>query len=328
MPAFTNRRVQSARRLIGALAVAGCCLAALSVAGLWAYAGSYGLHVLFRHGGTYWITVATDSPRLSTSMRLAFGAAPVAIPGAFSWRSIGPGFDVADLPALVDGQIVDTLLLARIDPARFRFEVRNASDGDKGLDQWMSHLGAALVVNGSYYGMDGKPDTPFLANNVLLGPTVYDARAGAFVASPQFTGIRDLTTTRWQDAFRGSTDAMVSYPMLIANGATRVQQPSRWLANRSFVGQDASGLVIIGTTTDAFFTLDRFASFLLSAKLGLTLALNLDGGPVASQAIALNGFNRRTYGRWEAQLQDHQVSLLTWPFGTVAMPVVLVAFPK
>ncbi len=326
--ALTDRRAWSARRLIGGLAAVGCCLAVLSVAGLWAYAGSYGLHVLFRHGGTYWITVAPDSPRLSPSMRLAFGAAPVATPGLSSWRSISPGFEVAELPALVDGQTVDTLLLARIDPARFRFEVCNASDGDKDLDQWTSHLGAALVVNGSYYAIDGKPDTPFLTDSVLLGPKEYDARAGAFVTSPQLTGIRDLATARWQDAFQGSTDAMVSYPMLVANGTTKVPQPSRWLANRSFVGQDAAGLVIIGTTTDAFFTLDRFASFLLAAPLGLTLALNLDGGPMASQAITLNGFDRRTYGRWEAQLKGDQVSLLTWPYGTVAMPIVLAVFPK
>lgn len=300
----------------------------LSVAGLWAYAGSYGLHVLFRHGGTYWITVAPDSQRLSPSMRLAFGAAPVATAGPLSWRSISPGFEVAKLPALADGQAVDTLLLARIDPARFRFEVRNASDGDKDLDEWMSSLGAALVVNGSYYAINGKPDTPFLTNGVSLGPVEYDARAGAFVASPQFTGIRNLAAERWQDAFQGSTNAMVSYPMLVANGATRVLKPSQWLANRSFVGQDAAGLVIIGTTTDAFFTLDRFANFLLAAPLGLTLALNLDGGPVASQGIALNGFDRRTYGRWEAQLHGQQVSLLSWPYGTVAMPIVLAVFPK
>ena len=266
--ASTDRRAWSARRLIGGLAAVGCCLAVLSVAGLWAYAGSYGLHVLLRHGGTYWITIASDSPRLSSSMRLAFGAAPTAIPGPLSWRAIGLGFEVAELPALVDGQAVDTLLLARIDPARFRFKVRNASDGDKGLDQWMSHLGAALVVNGSYYAIDGKPDTPFLADGVLLGPTEYDAKAGAFVASPQVAGIHDLAAMRWQDAFQGSTDAMVSYPMLVANGAPRVPHPSRWLANRSFVGQDAAGLVIIGTTTDAFFTLDRFADFLLGAPLG------------------------------------------------------------
>ncbi len=220
------------------------------------------------------------------------------------------------------------MLLARIDPAYFRFVVRSASDGDKNLDQWMSQLGAALVVNGSYYARNGKPDTPLLSDGVQLGPRSYDAKAGAFVASASSASIRDLDHTAWQLAFQGAENAMVSYPLLVVDGTTRVGRPSRWLANRSFVGQDGGGKVIIGTTTDAFFTLDRFASFLLKSPLGLTRALNLDGGPVASQGISLNGFERRSYGRWEAQVEGTRAKLLSWPYGTVAMPVVLAVFPK
>ena len=95
---------------------------------------------------------------------------------------------------------------------------------------------------------------------------------------------------------------------------------SRWLANRSFVGQDGGEHIIVGTTTDAFFPLDRFARFLLDAPLGLAFALNLDGGPVASQGIALNGFERRSYGQWEAKVEGDRADLLMWPYGSVAMP--------
>jgi hypothetical protein len=111
----------------------------LALTGLWTYAGSYGLHVLFRHGGTYWISVSADSPRLSPSMRLAIGTDPPAIPGAFAWRRIADGFEVADLPVLVQEKTVDHVLLARINPVHFRFEVRNASDGDKtSINGWRS----------------------------------------------------------------------------------------------------------------------------------------------------------------------------------------------
>lgn len=288
---------QRGRRLLAGALIGGLVPMATALGGVWAYAGVYGVHDLVRHGGTWWLPVGTDSAWLSPSMRLALGAAPVATPGELRWRTVSVGFDVADLGAMVGEQAVDHVLLARIDPAHFRCLVRNASDGDKGLDQWMAQRGAALVVNGSYYALDGKPDTPFLSDGMPLGPRRYEAKAGAFVASPNFTGIRDLEHRDWQDAFRGAENAMVSYPLLVVDGTTRVTRPSRWLANRSFVGQDREGRVIIGTTTDAFFSLDRLAHFLLGAPLGLTLALNLDGGPVASQAISLNGFERRTYGR-------------------------------
>jgi hypothetical protein len=261
-------------------------------------------------------------------MRLALAEAPVAVAGPFEWRTIDRGFEVADLPVLANGQDVDHILLARIDPARFRFVVRNAPAGDKDLDQWMAQLGAALIVNGSYYAQHGEPDTPFLSDGMLLGPKDYDAKAGAFVASSAFTGIRDLAQQDWRTAFQGADNAMVSYPLLVSNGTSRLTHSSRWLANRSFVWQDGEGRIIIGTTKDAFFSLDRLAHFLLDAPFGLTLALNLDGGPVACQGISLNGYVRKTYGRWEAQVEGDRVQLLTWPYGTIDMPVVLAVFPK
>jgi hypothetical protein len=261
-------------------------------------------------------------------MRLALADAPVAVPGAFEWRTIGQGFEVADLPVIAEGHVVDHILLARIDPGAFRFELLSDPAGEHDLDQWMSSIKPALVVNGSYYGRYGRPDTPVLSGGVPLGPPDYDARAGAFVASASFTGIRDLRGESWKAAFAGAETALVSYPLLVRGGATGVSVASRWLANRSFVGEDIDRRIIIGTTADAFFSLSNLATFLRDAPLGLATALNLDGGPVASQGIALNGFTRRTYGRWEAQVEGDQVKLLTWPYGTVAMPVVLAVFPK
>ncbi len=290
--------------------------------------GSYGIHTVIRNGLSYWMPVSLDSPRLSPSMRLALARAPVATPGAFVWQTISPGFEVADLPARADDADVDHIYLARIDPAHFRFVVRNQSNGDWDLDQWMKRLGAALVVNGSYFSRFGEPDTPFRSDGIFLGPKNYDAKAGAFVASPTSTGIRDLSHENWASAFQGADDATVSYPLLVRDGASGVSRESRWLANRSFVGQDGSGRIIIGTTTDAFFSLDRLARFLCDAPLGLTLALNLDGGPVACQGISLNGFERKTYGRFELQAQGNQAWLLTRCYGTAGMPMVLAVFPK
>jgi hypothetical protein len=290
--------------------------------------GPYGVHTVLRNGISYWLSVPMDSPRLSPSMRMALAGAPSATPGAFSWQSVSPGFDVADLPALVNGQPVDHLMLARIDPSRFRFVVRNGSNGDKDLDRWMKELGAALVVNGSYFSRYGGPDTPFVTDGVPLGPKDYDAKSGAFVASSAFTGIRNLAHENWQTAFQGADNAEVSYPLLVRDGTNGVPRPSRWLANRSFVGQDSTGHIIIGTTTDAFFTLDRLAKFLISSPIDLTLALNLDGGPVACQGISLNGYERKTYGRYELQVEGDKAKLLTRWYGTTGMPMVLAVFPK
>jgi Phosphodiester glycosidase len=300
----------------------------LAVGALWVYGGSYGFHVLLRHGGTFWIDVKTDDRRLSPSMRLALHDPPPASAGSLDWREVSPGFEVGELPVIVGGSEVDRVMLARVDATRFRFEVRNASAGDKDLDQWMTQLGAALVINGSYFSHRGTPVTPVLSAGTALGPNDYDARAGAFVSSASFVGIRDLAHEDWQTVFRGADNAMVSFPLLIAADGSRHVAASRWLANRSFVGQDRDGRIVLGTTSDAFFSLDRFAEFLRQAPLGLTFALNLDGGPVACQGIAINGFDRRIYGKWESQVQGDNAKLLAWPYGRVAMPIVLAVFPR
>jgi hypothetical protein len=58
----------------------------------------------------------------------------------------------------------------------------------------------------------------------------------------------------------------VSYPILI-NGSYYDQYKSRWLANRRFIGRDKDGWIIIGTTVDAFFSLDRLATFFMNHRV-------------------------------------------------------------
>lgn len=97
---------------------------------LWTVLGNYRMHVLLRHGGTWWIDVPPGSTQFLPSMCLAISTAPIATPGPIAWTRVADGFEIADLPALVDGQAVDHVLLARIDPVHFRFEVRTAPAGD------------------------------------------------------------------------------------------------------------------------------------------------------------------------------------------------------
>ena len=302
-------------------------LAGAGAAAAYVQTGLYGVNVLWQRGGGIWVPVPPDSPRLSPSMRLALQDPPPAVqPGPLEWQAVADGFEAAELPVLAGGAEVDRLLLARVDPARYRFVARNAPAGNRRLADWMADPGTLLVIDGSYYGHRGTPVTPFVSDGAPLGPVQYAATHGAFVASDAFTGIRDLHDGNWHAALAGARDAMVSYPMLLAaDGSSRAER-SRWLANRSFVAQDAAGRIVLGTTREAFFSLDRLAGFLRAAPLGLTLALNLDGGPVACQGIALSSFQRRFCGRWELAEHESQTELLTYRWGdigNVGLPVVL-----
>ncbi len=316
------------KRLIAIVFSGAAICAVIGCAWLWNYSGLIGFNDILRRGGTYWITLSANDSRLSPSMRLALQQpAPEVQSGPLAWREIEPGFEVADLSVLYQGREVDQIFLNRIDPRRFRFVARNAPTGDKGIDQWEKALPqAVLIVNGSYFGPKGLPATPFISNGLGAGPATYDARAGAFVAAEGRADIADLTTLDWRSAFRGASNAMVSFPLLIgADGKTHVATKSRWLANRTFVGKDRNGLIVVGTTREAFFSLDRLADFLKHSPLELRTTLNLDGGPIACQSVRLHGFQRKFYAKWEAQAFGNEVKLLRWPFAdaTWAMPIVL-----
>jgi hypothetical protein len=231
---------------------------------------------------------------------------------------------------LVNGENVDEIVLARIDPAKFRFEVLNEPSGKRRLSDWLRETGAALIVNGSYYGPDGRPTTPVVSRGAASGPTAYTSQHGAFIVTASQARIADLTQEDWRAAFKDADAGIVSYPLLIApDGSTGRPTPSRWLANRSFVGVDDQGWVVIGTTASAFFSLDRLATFLKASPLHLKAALNLDGGPVACQGVALGLVQLRQYGLWEIQADGRSAKVLPPAILTAApMPLVLAAFPS
>ncbi|HEY1244240.1 MAG TPA: hypothetical protein VGF29_05345 [Hyphomicrobiaceae bacterium] len=248
--AIRGNHVTSHLKLLAAFgAAAVCCL----LAGVVAYSGTYGLNVILRRGATVWVATKADGAGISPSMRLALQKrVPDARAGPVTWHEVDAGFEVAELPAILGGTEVERILLARIDPAHFRFQVRNRPRGDRDAIDWMRELGAVLIINGSYFSRYGTPATPLLSARTLSGPSDYDARHGAFVASASFTGIRDLAHLRWREAFRRADDALVSYPLLIgAEGQSRSKGDARWLANRSFVAEDTDGRILLGTTTDA-----------------------------------------------------------------------------
>jgi hypothetical protein len=219
--------------------------------------------------------------------------------GAFKWRPLDAGFEVGELPIRGDrGDDTNRVLLARIDPAKYRFVLRNAPAGHS-LSEWMSALGAVMVINGSFFMHDGTPDAPMVSDGARLGPMIYDARHGAFVASGQSAGIRDLRKEDWRQAFAKADAALISFPLLIDADGGHTAQPSNKRAHRSFAAQDAAGRIVFGTTRSASFTLPDLAAYLKAAPLNLKLALNLDGGPFACQAIAHKDYARSFCGTRE-----------------------------
>lgn len=321
-PVFMRHRVLT-------MLLALLCVAFMSV---WLFERVTGTSVFVRFGALIWIPVHEDAAWLPKSVRLAMKDPPPTVrAGELVWREAAPGFEVAELSVLAGDQEAERLLLARVDPARFRFEVRNHPSGAHNLSGWMRDTHAALIINGSYYARSGLPSTPVLSAGQRLGPNQYEGTHGAFVAAGEGVRLVDLAATDWRAALNSAENAMVSYPLLrAADGSNRVPAESGWLASRTFIAMDRDNRVVIGSTRGSFFTLTRLADFLSNSPLHLVTALNLDGGPVSCQAIAIGAFRRRHCGDWELQTtSDGRARMLpSAPWAEAPMPVALAVFPR
>lgn len=316
---------------VGIWAAVAVCIGLAGVAWIWQGHGAYGFGVIAHTGGNYWIEVPKDDPSLDPSVKAAIRAdADQAVAGTFTWKTVAPGYEVAEVPVMLERAEVDRLILSRIDPARYRFSARNAPEG-RNIKEWRKALPkAVLIVNGSYFDKKGLPDTPFVSDGQALGPQTYDAKAGAFVTGEAGASVVDLQHRPWQAALAGSHNAMVSYPMLVGeDGQTRVTVSSNWLANRTFVAEDHAGRIIVGSTRAGFFSLGRLAAFLKASPLDIRTALNLDGGPIACRMEHVGRFHREVHATVEAQPHDTTIGVLRWPFDQDwGLPIVLVVEPK
>ena len=292
----------------------------LSCAWIWHYSEWYGFNVLLHRGGSFFVNVKDDDKRLSPAMREALKIPEKTFThGELIWKKIAEGYETSELPVMVDGKEIDTIYLNRIDPKNFKFEVYNEPTGRTGIDEWEKRIpDAVFITNGSYFDKKGKPFTPFISNNVNLGPKNYDAKAGAFIVKNGVPNIINLQDKDWKKEIEGAEQAMVSYPLLIGeDGQNHVNVKSRWLANRTFVAIDKDGFIIIGNTKDAFFSIYNLAQFLKDSPLNLKIALNLDGGPVSCSSLRLGETKIKRYAIWESRIDEkNQVQILTWPIKT------------
>jgi hypothetical protein len=261
------------RRAVAAAAAAGAVVLAVIWAGLYAARPA-------------WLVAALDTPDGATT-------------GALDWTTRAPGLDTADLPIDVNDQPVDAVALVRVDPARYQVSVHWDRSASRTAEDWQRELGAAVIVNGSYFEPDHSPSTPLQIDHELIGPPGYVSTHGALVVGDA-PAIVDLRGRDVAGALAPYRDAMVSYPLLIApDGTTRAAGHDDWLANRTFIAIDRDDRVVIGTTRTGFCSLRRLADLLLRSPLRLRVALNLDGGPLASQVVAVGAWRRSVHGNAE-----------------------------
>lgn len=252
------------------------------------------------------------------------------------WEDAQAGLEFALAPVYFRGRYVDRLVLVRADPERFRIGVHFSKEAQS-ISDWQKQLGAAVVINSSFYQNDPlAPTTPILSGGRALGPKSYRSSHGAFLAEPVKKGqkrfiMRDYNREPVDLKDSGYREAVVSYPTLL-DGAGRVRAvPNpQWRADRSFIATDRQGRIILGTTEGGFFSLHRLGNFLKAAEgLEIERALNLDGGPPACLCVRTKNLEYVALGRYESNDSTGR-EIFFWGAVEVVWPLpgVIALFPR
>jgi hypothetical protein len=235
------------------------------------------------------------------------------------WRTVYPGVEFTTLvgePYCRLGSAAIAVL--RADPKQVRVHVRHAARTIRGLPldirEWQRRTGAIAVFNaGQYY-----PDYSYMGMLVSAGDTI-SARPhaefqAALVAADGRARVLDLARAPLATQ-RGWSDVAQSFMLFDRAGGLRVRKTTR-IANRTVVGEDARGRIVVCVSEGAY-TLADFAELLLRAPLGLTHAMSMDGGLEAEMVVHTPTFRYASFGPWP---EDHEPSA---PGARVLLPAVV-----
>lgn len=223
-----------------------------------------------------WATIAQAAPELSYL--------------DYTWQTIGKGLSFARLEVLDRKEVVESLVLVRIDPNLNAFRIYHGTP--RRLQAWQELTAALVMFNGSYFTKDWQPCGLVVSSGRMYGPRRNDAMRGMFVAEPRGVSpdlpratILDLIANPININKLPWTQGVMSFPLLLdSRGRIRVKK-SALRAQRTVICTDRQGNILVIHTAGDYFTLYELAKFLQGSSLEIDLALNLDGGSKAQLSI-------------------------------------------
>jgi uncharacterized protein YigE (DUF2233 family) len=203
-------------------------------------------------------------------------------PGA--WVRLGDGLERRTLPAR-PAEGIGLLLVYRIAPGRYSFDVGYSPGEPKTLAEWQRDSGADIVVNGGYFDEHFRTTGLLVTAGEVHGRS-YEGFGGVFAIAangePSIVGLADQP---WPMATM-PVAAVSSFPMLVVDGAPTDLEESELRSRRTVVATDEAGNVLVIIAADGRFTLAGLARHLAASDLGIDMALNLDGGSSTGLLVA------------------------------------------
>jgi uncharacterized protein YigE (DUF2233 family) len=189
------------------------------------------------------------------------------------------------------GDVAERLLLVRLDPARFRFDVRYTPGSGQRVSEWAAAGSPLLVINGGYFTPEYEATGLVVSEGRTYG-TSYGAFAGMFAVLPGGRVELRWLTTEPYDPDEMMVAAIQSFPVLVKPSGMVGFPPDGdegQPARRTIIARDGEGRLIFIVAPRGYLGLHAIARWLVESDMGVDIALNLDGGQSTGIALAAQG---------------------------------------
>lgn len=216
----------------------------------------------------------TVAPR-ATLPPIIVQPSPTPVPIAKGWASVAPGIERYALQfSLPVRNLTDHLTVFRIDQRQVTWRVLYTPGQPRYVSDW--DRSAGLVINGGYFDENNRAVGLLVREGAVFGQS-YTGFGGMFQVINGVASIRSLAAHPYasHEVFE---HALQAFPLLIYPDGSAYAKEDGQVARRTALAQDAAGNLYAILATRSLITLTEFAAILRASDLGLTLALNLDGG--------------------------------------------------
>ena len=232
----------------------------------------------------------TMSPTPLSPTSLPLASPTPALPSY--WEEALPGLLVREMVIPASGKSDEArAVVVRLDPQRFLIRVIYQPDQPRQVSAWRQSSGALVTINGGFFQADhttagliiSAGDASGVSFDQTIGP---ETAPGMFSVTNGVPNIRDLNERAYDPKIDELDEAVQGFPILIRDGAPgQFTLPDR-VAWRTVVGLDSKGNVYLINISRGEVSLVRLGNWLSNESgLGLTAALNLDGGPSSGMVI-------------------------------------------
>ena len=244
------------------------------------------------------------------------------------WRVIAPGLEFATYrgePYCRRGSAA--LAVLRLDPERVHVRVRHFRQAEpaRGLEppdvvQWQRQTRAVAVFNAGQFYPDWSYMGLLRSGGHWLSRRAHVGYHAVLVADRADAGegahVIDLAAISATPESLGWNEVAQSFMLFDSTGTLRVNRSER-IANRTIVGEDIHGRIIV-LVTEGGYTLADLAFVIQKSDLRLRRAMSMDGGRESELVVAHRNFRYASFGQW-ASTDEHPVA----PAARVPLPAVI-----